>query len=168
MILRTGRTLTDRALAHLKGAPSAVIKRLIGCGWEVRVGWAKCFIPAVRYAAASKEGAATEYSKGDVRYASHELETFIVSARKVAPVGRMALEATWTRKNGASFTFEGARTNDPILGEEWRPKASSPRPAYEWEIEEGIEPPVGFNTWLKMVAPTAAETKKRKAEKETA
>lgn len=161
VILRTGRVLSEQALQHLKGAPAALVKRLRARGWEVRVGWARCFIPAVLYASNSKEGGASEYNKGDVRYPAHRLETFIVSGRKLADENSMAVEATWTRKEGLTFAFQGARTRDPILGAEWRPRASSPRPQLDWEKEEGVSPPMGLNQWLAIVAPTAAEVKKR-------
>lgn len=161
VILRSGRVLSDRALQHLKGAPGALVKRLRSQGWDVRVGWARCFMPAVLYAANSKEGGASEYNKGDVRYPAHRLETFIVSGRKLAEANSMAIEATWTRKEGLTFSFQGARTRDPILGEEWRPRAASPRPQLDWEKAEGVTPPMGLSQWLAIVAPTAAELKKR-------
>lgn len=168
VILRTGRVLSDQALQHLKGAPSALIKRLRPHGWEIRVGWARCFIPAVRFAANSKEGSASEHNKGDVRFPAHRLETFVVSARKTAGDAAMALEATWTRKEGLAFTFQGARTRDPILGSEWRPRAASQRPPLDWEQAEGIAPPLGLSQWLAIVAPTPAELKKRQTLKEAA
>ena len=165
IILRTGRVLSEQAIKHLGGSPGAVIKRLKGRGWDVRVGWAKCFMPAVLFASDSEEGAKNAHRKGDVRYPSHELETIIVSGRLVAGGGELALEATWTRKDDA-LTFRGARTRDPLDGDRWRPRFSSRRPQSSYEREFGVETLDGLSQWLKFAAPTPSEVKKRRQQKE--
>ncbi|MFT4258027.1 hypothetical protein [Microbacterium sp.] len=158
-VIQPGRELDGTEKAALKGTLGSLFKRLNGRGWTVRVGYSRAWNPAVRY-----ENDGDDYSKGDVRYAAFEADCWEVFAHKSAAGATVGLHATWAQKDGKPLSFLGARTLDPYLGEEWRPTASKPRKQRDWEAEEGVPAPMSFTEWLKLVAPTEAELKKRKKE----
>ena len=152
-------------------AAKALAKRLSDQGWQVRVRVSVVRVPKTVYKSNSKEGAAKEYQKGDEKAPAHRLETFCLLGVKYAPSGDvgLAIDATWTRKEGGSMSFQGAKTFDVILGHEWRTTIRNARDYRDWEIEEGVTPTEGLDWWLNIVAPkpeTAAQKKKRLAEAE--
>lgn len=159
VIIEPGRELTEFERRALKGTIAALDKRLTAQQWTVRIFRAVARMPAVLFQSDSDEGAKSQHQRGDVRYPAHDLETWILFARAAAT----ALHATWERKDGGTFKFTGAETFDPILGREWRPRASSSRPPLEWEKEQGIHPPLGLNQWLDLVAPKSVSKTKKEA-----
>lgn len=163
VVLEAGRELTEIEMRALKGTLGGMIKRLAGHAWEIRVGRSVAQNPAVLYATNSGD-----HNKGDVRYAAYVAEVFEVFAVKRADGGVLAAHSSWTAKGAESAKLTGARTYDPILGHEWRPRTSSSRPQLDWEKDEGVTPPMGLNQWFAIVAPTPAEIKKRQATKEAA
>ena len=159
-VLEAGHDVDPLSLA---GKPGSLARRLVKAGWDVKSRESLAHYPAVLFLADSKEGAKAEHKKGDVRFIAHQLATTILFAVKRGSdesVGQMlAFQATWERKHkdGApkpeGISFIAAETYDPILGREWRPTATRPRPPREWEAAEGIEGPIGFLQWLDIVCP---------------
>lgn len=159
-ILTPGYEMDAAERQAVKGTAGSLNKRLTGQGWAVRMFRAVARIPAVLFVSDSEEGDVSPHRKGDVRYAAHDLETLILFAQKSAGGSSMAVHATWERKDGGSYKFAGSTTFDPVLGREWRPRASTPRPQLDWEKEEGVHPPMGLNQWLQLVAPKPVPKKK--------
>lgn len=129
---------------------NAYAKRLHDAGWDVSVRHSAAQWPATLLANDSKDG---ERKAGDVKDPPHRLDILTLVAVKRAEGTAMGLEATYERKEGRSYTFAGARTQDPILGREWRSTVTKPREQREWEAAEGIEPPMGLEEWLWIVCP---------------
>lgn len=159
-ILQPSKPLPDPLRAP--GAAGLLAKRLAGGGWEVSASQSRSAVPATLYASDSEEGAKMPYRKGDVRFAAHELESVTVIGTKRDASGkiRMVVDAHWTRKVGGNFTFQGAKTFDPVLGLQWRPTVKTERKPREWEIEEGVTPPWGLNQWISVVCPEPKKEEK--------
>lgn len=162
-VLEPGRELSEIEVRGLKGSPGSLIKRLIEHHWDIRVGHSVAQVPATLFVDSTES-----HNRGDVRYAAYVADIYEVLATKRANGGLLALHCHWKGKDGGSPSLTGARTYDPILGLEWRPRAASSRPQLDWEAKEGVAPPMGFTPWLKIVAPTKAELKKKHEAKEAA
>jgi hypothetical protein len=168
-VTRPGRLLGPEAIKRLpsRSTVAQIVKRLHAASWDVRVAWSKAYVTSVRYVDDSAEDAAEPHQKGDVRYPGHFLETLVLLAAKKVEGGSMAMSASFTKKGAGSWSFEGAETYDPWLERVWRSSQTKPRPQRDWEKADDVPAPIGLTEWLKIVAPTAAELKKKQREKET-
>ena len=153
-VLEAGHDVDPAALSA-RSKPAQVAKRLIARGWEVRARQSRVRVPAVLY---KSDG--DDHQKGDVRYPEFDLETTCLLGVKRAAGKMLAVEATWTSKEG----FVMAKTYDPFLGLEYRVGYTKGRKPNSIEVEEGMTAPIGLEQWLRMMAPTEAERKKREKE----
>ncbi|WP_156496010.1 hypothetical protein [Microbacterium sp. T32] len=160
-VVEFAHELEDPAAAS--GAVGTLARRLLGHHWEVEISRSVVHIPAVLYAADSDEGDEDPHLAGDIRYEEHDLETIVIQAAKRAGGQMLALQGTWERKHreGKKPTsdFKGARTYDPILGQEWRTTQKTPRKPRDWEASEGVSGPLGLTQWLDLVAPPSGKPK---------
>lgn len=162
-VIEFAHDLDDPATAP--GAAGTLAKRLLGHGWDVEVQRSVVRVPATLFAADSDEGDESPHLAGDIRYEEHELETIVIQAAKRAGGQMLALQATWERKHreGKKPTsdFKGAHTYDPILGRDWRTTQKTERPPRDWEVAEGLSPPLGLEQWLDMIAPKPPKPEKK-------
>lgn len=152
--------------AKAPGAAGTLARRLIAQGWTVEAVRKLEQVHPVLYVNDSKEGAAEQYRAGDTRFPGYRLEWVWMRAARRNAEGRIALAflATWGVRENAGQKFRGAETFDPILGREWRKTSLKPRPPRDWEVEEGVDPPIGFDQWLALVAPKPPTKKRKKPE----
>lgn len=139
-----------------RGAAGTCARRLAAQGWDVRVQQSLARVPPTLYKNASKDG---EHQAGDVLYEGYELEMTCLLAVKRAGGQMLAIEATWSSKEG----FISAETHDPILGRERRTTVLKPRKQRDWEKVEGVPGTLGLSQWLSIVAPVAKKTSKKEA-----
>lgn len=137
-----------------RGAIATLAKRLEARGWAVTVTRSVASNPAVRYVTDS-DG----HQKGEVRYPPFIQETFVLIGEIHNGPAALVVEAVWVKKGDESLKFKEARTFDPVLGFEWRPKLRSSRKRSQIEIDEGIQPPIGLEQWLSIVAPKVGQVK---------
>ena len=150
--------------SDLAASPKAIAKRLEEQDWIVEPQVARLVAPEVKYKSHSKPDAKKPHRKGDVRIASKEIIVVYLIAYKFDAEGSigMVIDVIWEKRGTGSYSMRGAQTYDPILGEEWRTGTIKPRPQRDWEIVEGIVPPMGFNQWLDVVAPKPPKPEPKK------
>lgn len=111
-------------------------------------------------------GTTANHDRGDVRTPEHDQVHFALLGVRYNEDGDMAViafEASWDQRligSSQSPAFDGATTQDPILGREWRTRYLSPKKPDKWEPGQRVlaQP---FTVWLDIVAPQPGKPKKK-------
>lgn len=136
---------------YVDGAPGNVgslIKRLKSRNWTVTCQRSVSVIPEVLFLSDSDGHVA-----GEVRFPAYSETIYSVYGHLKAGRSVLAVDACFAQREGKGLAFQSAKTYDPILQMEIRVGWLKPRKPNEWEIANGVTPPLGFKQWLDMVAP---------------